>query len=121
SLSELPGGERKGRRDAGGLPAAEADVEVDGVASVEGDVFDEEPDHSLAIPLGRGRISPQGGEVAHQGPDLRLVLVVERATGSLAGPVVVVLRVAELSQGVVPVGLERVGHEPVVGVDGEVT
>jgi hypothetical protein len=37
------------------------------------------------------------------------------------GPVVVVVGGLQLTEGVVPVGFEAVGDEPVVGVDGEVT
>jgi hypothetical protein len=48
------------------------------------------------------------------------VLVVEDGPGSCGGPFVVVAGVLQWAQGVVPVGFEAVGNEPVVGVDGEV-
>jgi hypothetical protein len=49
-----------------------------------------------------------------------LVSFVEIDVGGGAGPLVVLLGLVQLAQGVVPVGFESVGHEPVVGVDGEV-
>ena len=48
------------------------------------------------------------------------MLVVERCLGGGAGALVVVLGGLELAERVVPVGLEGVGDEPVVWVDGEV-
>ena len=47
-----------GDGEAGGLSAAEADVEVDLVGFGEGDVVDEEPDHAFAFSLGGGGVGP---------------------------------------------------------------
>jgi hypothetical protein len=118
-LAGLPA--RRGDRDgeAGGLSAAESDVEVDLVGLVEGDVVDDEPDHPFAFSLGGGGVGPQSREVGGQGADLGLLLVVEGGVG-LHGPVVGVLGVAELAQRVVPVGFEAVSDEPVVGIDRQV-
>jgi hypothetical protein len=49
--------------EAGGLPAAEADVGVDAVSLGQRDVVDEQPDHAFAFPLRGGRICPEGGEI----------------------------------------------------------
>jgi hypothetical protein len=52
-LAGLPGVERDRDRRAGGLPAAEADVQVDLVGLVEGDVGDQQSGDPLAL-AGRG-------------------------------------------------------------------
>ena len=118
-LAGGPGGGRDGDGQAGGLPAAEADVEVDLVGLGQGDVVDEQPGHALALALGGGWVGPQGGEVGGEAADAGLVLVAERG-GCGGGPLVVVLGGLQLAQSVVPVGFEAVGHEPVVGVHGQV-
>jgi len=50
-LSCLPGVERDRDREAGRLAAAEADVYVDLVGLVEGDVLDQQPRDPFAFPL----------------------------------------------------------------------
>ena len=95
-LAGLPAGGWDGTGDAGGLAAFEADVEVDDVGSVDGDVFDEEADHALAFPLRGGGIAPQGRKVVCQRPDLCLLLVSD-GRGGLGGAIAVVLGVAKLA------------------------
>jgi len=119
-LTELPCREGQRSFNAGGLPTAQAHVDVDGVGLVNGDIFDEQSDHALSLPLWSRRICPQGGEVARKGTNLRLVLVAQRGSCCVARPVVLVLRVGELAQRVVPVRFQGVGHQSVVGVDAEV-
>lgn len=119
-LASSPAGGRDRRDQAGGLPAAEPDVHADLVVLDEGDVVEEQAGHALAFALGRVRVGPQGGEVSGERADTRLVFIVERDLGGRAGAFVVVLRVLEGAEGVVPVRFEAVGDEPVVGVDGEV-
>ena len=48
-LSGLIGGEGYGDDEAGGLSASEADVEMDLVGLVDGDVFDEQPGDAFAF------------------------------------------------------------------------
>jgi hypothetical protein len=48
-LAFLPGVERDRDRQAGRLPAAEADVEMDAVGPVQSDVFDQQPGDPLAL------------------------------------------------------------------------
>ena len=119
-LAGLPCGGRDGDGQAGGLSASEANVEVDLVGLVDGDVVDEQAGHAFAFPLRGGRVGPQGGEVGGEGPDATLVLFGERGPGGGGGALVVVVGCLELAQSVVPVGFEGVGHQPVVGVDGQV-
>ena len=102
------------------LAAAEADVQVDLVGLVEGDVLDQQSGDPLALAGGCGGVGPERGEVGGELADLCLVVVVERGVGGGGLAVVFVLGGLQRAERVVPVGLERVGDEPVVGVDGEV-
>ena len=52
-LAELPDGGREREGDAGGLPAAEADVQVDLVGAVQRDVLDQQPGDAFAFTGGR--------------------------------------------------------------------
>ena len=119
-LAELPCLGRDGCGEAGGLPAAEPDVQVDVVVLDEGDVVEEQAGDAFAFALGRVRVGPQGGEVSGERADTRLVIVVERDVGGGGGAFVVVAGVLQCAERVVPVGFEAVGDEPVVGVDAEV-
>ena len=57
-LAELPGLGRDRDNEAGALPAGEADVQVDAVGLVQGDVVDEEADDAFAIALRGVRVRP---------------------------------------------------------------
>jgi hypothetical protein len=92
-LSGLPGSGRDRGGEAGGLPAFEAHVEMDDVGPVDGDIFDEETDHALALSLRGSGVTPKGREVRGQRPDLGLLLVGDDS-GRLGGSLAVVLRIA---------------------------
>jgi hypothetical protein len=62
-LARLPGVQRDRGGEAVGLAAAEADVQVDAVGLVEGDVCDQQPGDALALARRGGRIRPQRREV----------------------------------------------------------
>ena len=117
---ELRRAERERSFETGRLPTPEAHVDMDGIGLVDGDVFDEQADHALALSLWSRRIGPQGGEVTGEGTDLGLLLVAQCGSCCLVRPVVVVLRVGEIAKRVVPVRFQGVGHQPVVGVDAEI-
>ena len=85
------------------------------------DVFEKEAVHALSFPLRSCRVFPKSGEVARERTDLRLAGLAQRLSRGLARPVVVVLRVGEFAQRVVPIRLQGVGYEPVVRVDAQVT
>ena len=85
----------------------------------EGDVGDQQAEQALAFPHGGGGVVPQGREVAGQGQDAGLLLLIERDVG-VAGAGVVVAGFGELAQPGVPVGFQVAGHQPVGGVDGQV-
>ena len=90
------------------------------LVAVEGDVFDEQADHAFALALGGGGIVPEPREVAGERHHLRALLLAEASVAVRVRAFVVILGFGEAAQLLVPVGLERVGDEPVVGVDGEV-
>ena len=61
------------------------------------------------------------GKVGGQRPDARFLLFTERNFGCARCAFVIVLGISELTEGVVPFGLEAVSDEAVVGVDSKVT
>ena len=81
-----------GDDEAVGLSAAEADVQVDAVGLVQGDVVDEQADHAFAVALRGVGVGPEGGEICCQGTDSVLQLVGEGGRGGGAGALVVLAR-----------------------------
>jgi hypothetical protein len=81
-LPGFPGRRRDRDGQAGGLAAAEPDVQVDLIGSDHGDVVDEQAGHALALALRGGRVGPQGREVGSQCPDAGLVAVGEHGAGA---------------------------------------
>src|SRR5450755_173794 len=117
----LGGGQRPRQGQGVVLAAGEADLAADGAVTGpgEGDVGDEQAEQALAFPHGGGRVVPQGGEVAGQGQDAGLLVLIERGVG-VAGAGVVLAGVGEFAQPGVPVGFQGAGYQPVAGVDGQV-
>ncbi len=109
SPPELRRAERERSFETGRLPTPEAHVDMDGIGLVDGDVFDEQADHALALSLRSRRIGPQGGKITGESTDLRLLLVAQRGSCCVARPVVFVLRAGELAKSVVPVRFQGVG------------
>ena len=103
-----------------GGAAPEADVGSDLVGAQQRDVFDQEPDHALALALGDGRVTPQAGEITGQGQDLLPLVGLQGVPVGLPPAFVVVLGVAQRTQLVVPFSFERLGHQAVVGVHAQV-
>ena len=116
-LADLSAGGRDIDGEAGGLPAAEANVDVDLVGLVERDVFDQQAGDPFAFSLWSARVGPELGEVSGELMDSGLVLVGELGVRCGASVFVVVLGGLELAELVVPVGFEGVGDEAVVWVD----
>ena len=119
-LAQLGGAERQRQEQAMGGAAPEADVGDDLVGPQQGDVLDQEPDHALAFALGDGRVTPQPRKISGQGQDLLSLAGLQGAPVGVPSAFVVVLGVAQRTQFLVPFGFERLGHQAVVGVDGEV-
>ena len=90
------------------------------VAAEQGDIGEEQSDQPLALADRGRRVSPERGEVGGERADPGLLLVGERPVAGLGGALVIVFRVGELAQLVVPVGFELVGDEPVGRVHSEV-
>ena len=83
----------------------------------QGDVRDEEAHEPLAVAGGGAGIPPQAGHVRGQGEELGLLGLVQDA--AVGGALALVDRpgVGEVAQPGVPLGLEDVRHQAVVGVD----
>src|SRR5665648_237469 len=97
--------------------AAEAHLGDDLLAAQQGDVFDEQAHHALALALGDLRVGPEAREVAGQGEDLLLLPLVEQAAVGLAATFVLLLGRGQGAQLGVPVRLQGAGHQAVVGID----
>src|SRR5882757_1486060 len=88
-LAGLPGCGWDRDDEAVCLSAAEADVQVDAIGLVQGDVVDQQADHAFAVALVGMWVGPEGGEICCQGTDSVLELVGEGGCGGGAGAVVV--------------------------------
>lgn len=105
-FAELRRAERE--RDPEGVrgSAAKAHVGNDLVRSQEGDVLEKEPDHALALAVRDTRVSPQTWKVGGKRQDLLTLLVVEQTVVGLSLLLVLLLRVRQGTQLLVPVGLQ---------------
>ena len=66
-LAQLSCVEWQGQMKAVGGATSKADQGDDLVSAQQGDVFQQEPDHALALTLRHGRIAPEAGEVGGHG------------------------------------------------------
>ena len=117
---EIGGIAGQGQPDGPDDAAAEADVGDDLVSAHQGDVVEQQPDHALALPLRRGGVRPEPREVGGEGEDPGPRRRVDEPPIGLVPALMILLRRRERPQLVVPVGLERVRHQAVVGIDAEV-
>ena len=109
--------QRAGQRQAGGCAATEADGGRDLALLDQGDVLDQEREHALALALRRSRVAPRRGEVRGEGEDaLALVRVNDEPIGGTLA-LVIRLRLGEGPQPGIPVDFQRIGDEPIGGVD----
>jgi len=99
--------------------ALEADVQGDGVGSLEQrDVFDEQAEHPLALPIKRAGVLPQPREVHGQSEDCGAFLFGEHV-GGVALALCDLLGSSERTQFGVPVRLQHVGDQAIVGIDAQ--
>ncbi len=117
---KISGGEGERKGECTRRTATEADVGGDLGVLDERHVLDEEPRQTLLLANGCGRIVPEAREVGGEGQDLAAVLVVRRAGIILGLLFVASLRVGEGAELGVPVGLEGIGDQTVVGIDATV-
>ena len=87
------------------------------VRAHQGDVLQQKAGHALAVALKYGRIAPQAREVGCKGEDLLPLLLVEKAPIGLSPALIFLLRVGQRAQLLVPVRVQRLSDQAVVGVD----
>src|SRR5206468_4231221 len=95
--------------------AAEANVGDDLVGLRQGHVLDEEADHTHAFARWGGRVMPEPGEVGSEREHLPALLLAERPGLAVSLALVVFLGCRQRPQLVVPLRLQGVGDQAVVG------
>ena len=108
-------------REALGGAAAETEVDMDVVTTLERGVFQEEAKQSLAISEGRLWVFPECLEVLDQRADLLLVVGAQGSLALLVAPVVDGAMFLQLAEATIPLGFQLGGHEPVVGIYSQVS
>jgi hypothetical protein len=83
----------------------------------ERDVLDDQPEHAFPLTVRCGRLAPELGDIVRQGEDAGSLFVAEDHAVGLLLLSVAVLRLVEEAQLVIPVGLERIGDQAVVGIN----
>jgi hypothetical protein len=89
------------------------------VGPAQGDVLEEDADHTLALTLRSGGLAPESGEVGGEGEDLFALLSVEDEAIGLPPALVVLISGGQRPKLLVPIHLQGVGYQPVVGVDAQ--
>ncbi len=112
----LPGGKFGGQPQLAGRPAARTHAKSDLRAARDGDVLDQQPRHAFALAIRGRRIVPQAREVGGQGQDASAPGVVEPSRVLGAPLLEFPAGVVQSAQPGVPLGLQDIGHEPVVGM-----
>src|ERR1700674_472271 len=97
--------------------AVETQLSAQVVTLEQGHIGDEKACHPLAFALGRAWIIPQSREVLGKRYDRGALLVVESHAIGLALLLITVLDLSERAQRLVPLSLERVRDQSVVGIN----
>jgi hypothetical protein len=113
----LPRRFRPGHRERARRAALEADLDGDVGALDERDVFEPQSRHALALPVRRAWVPPEPGKIPGQSQDPRPQLRVERQWIGLASALVLLVRVRQGPQPIVPFPFERIGDQAVVRID----
>ena len=100
--------------------SAEAHVNQNPVDSVQRHVLDQQPQHAFALTRRRVDVVPELGEIRAQGKELLAFVLVEDELLAVALLLVALPRVLEPAQLLIPIRLQRVGHQSVVRVDSQV-
>jgi hypothetical protein len=115
-LGGSPRRRRARHAERGVPPAAEAHLNCDRIALDQSDVFDQQRQHASAFVKRGGLIVPREWEVLTEARHARSALLIEAHRGGLALTSVLLLKGIELTQCLIPVRLQRVGDEAMVGV-----
>lgn len=99
------------------MAAAKTYVDRDVFCSEQRNVLDEQCDHALALERRRALVVPDAREISGEGKDTRACLFTEQSLIGLALPLVLLLKRIKRAKARVPVGLERIGHETIIGID----
>jgi len=99
----------------------EAEVQRDAIAAGQRDVFQQQPHHPFSFAVGRGRITPQLREAAGERKDRCSLLIADHLPILFPLTFTKLLRFNQHLQLGVPIGLERIGYEPIVRVHPQIT
>jgi len=86
--------------------ALETDLCGNLLVPVQGDVFQKQPDHAFAFPVGRSGITPQPGEVGRQRDDDGALLVRQNTRVLFTATLIFLVSLSQRSQLMVPVSLK---------------
>ena len=95
--------------------ATPADGDPDHVVAEQGDILDEQPQHSLAVARRRARVIPDARQVGDQRHHLFLHLGRDGRRLGLARTRIRLFGLGQPLECLVPVALQVVGHEPILG------
>ena len=79
------------------------------------------PHHPFAFAIGRGRITPQLREAAGQRENRRTLLIIDSLPILFPLTFTKFLRFSQHLQLGIPIGLERIGYEPIVGIHPQIS
>ena len=119
-LSQRPRRQRPSELERLRGATAEAHVNQDLVGSLQRHVLDQQPQHAFALARRRVDVVPELGEVRAQGKEFLAFVLVEDELLALALLLVALPRVLEPAQLLIPVRLQRVGHQSMVRIDPQV-
>jgi hypothetical protein len=116
-LAHLPRAQRQRERQGRGGAASEANVSGDLWSFAERHVVHEKSHHALALAIGRRRLLPKLRQIGGEREDARALRLIENGFVALASALVFLLGAGESTELPVPLGLEFVGHQTIVGID----
>lgn len=98
-------------------PAAPSDVDGGLRTPDERHVLDQQPKHPLALDSAGSWVIPHAREVPREFENAFAGRLVHQRLVGLLLTLMVALQSIELTQPIVPLSFQRVGHQPVVGID----
>ncbi len=119
-LAQQPNRHRQWQLERASGSTLEADVSRDVIGLEQRDVFQEQASEPLAFTVRSARVSPQPRDVVGQVQDGYSLLSIQRLLGGGALALVRLLRIGELAETGIPLGLESVGDQPVIRMNAQV-